>query len=113
MSKFVGVCTLVLGFGLSASEGFTQTEGLKEILSGKTLTSPKGKTVYVLGSDGTLGGAIAKQNVVGFWDVRDGLWCRTISEPTLHEGEACRVVAVNGSEVTLSGGGQSIIYTMK
>ncbi len=113
MCKTAGVLCVLFGFGLVASASIAQAEGLNETLSGKTLTSPKGKTVYVLGADGGLGGVIAKKKVVGTWEIRDGLWCRSLSEPAVHEVDACRVVEVNGDHVTLSGGGQSIIYTMK
>ena len=93
--------------------GVVQAEGIKDMLSGKTLTSPKGKTVYILNADGALGGKIAKQNVVGNWEIRDGQWCRTISEPKEREGDACPTVEIEGDQVTLGGGGQSIVYTMK
>ncbi len=113
MGKFVRVCSLVGGIGFMLCAGAAQAEGIKDVLSGKTLTSPKGKTVYILNSDGALGGKIAKQNVVGNWEVRDEQWCRTISEPEERAGDACRTVAIDGNHVTLGGGGQSVVYTMQ
>lgn len=113
MHKFSGVVGVVVGIGLTAGAGISQAEGLQDMLSGKTLTSPRGKTVYVLGSDGSLSGTIAKKAVIGMWDIRDGQWCRSISEPAVHAGDACRTVAVDGQNVTLTSSEQAIVYTMK
>ncbi|MGB3315837.1 MAG: hypothetical protein WBB85_15625 [Albidovulum sp.] len=113
MIRSMSVFALVSGLGFISIATPLHAEGIQDVLSGKTLTSAKGKTVYVLGQDGVLGGKIAKHKVVGIWEVRDGQWCRTISEPKDREGDACREVAIDGENVTLTGDGQSIMYTMK
>ncbi|MFD0980941.1 hypothetical protein [Tropicimonas aquimaris] len=113
MRRFSCIFGVLVGIGLTAGAGISQAEGLQDILSGKTLTSPKGRTVYVLGSDGRLSGTIAKEAVVGIWDIRNGQWCRSISEPAVHAGDACRTVAVDGQNVTLISSEQAVVYTMK
>ena len=97
MRNFVRVGAFVIGFGFVASAVIAQSKNLEELLGGKTLTSPKGRTVYVLGSDGNLGGMIAKQTLVGTWEIRDGQWCRSIVEPKEREGDECRGKRARGS----------------
>lgn len=113
MRGFAGASAFVFLFGFAASAVIAQSKNLEEMLGGKTLTSPRGRTVYILGADGNLGGMIAKQTIVGTWEVRDGQWCRSIVEPKEHEGFACRVVEANGAEISLRDDEQTIVYSIK
>lgn len=113
MSKSAYIRAVAVGLGFWIGVGIAQAEGAKDVLGGKTLTSPKGKTVYILYLDGALGGKIAKKDVVGSWEINDDQWCRTIVEPKDYEGHACRILQIEGDQVTLSGNGQSVLYTMK
>lgn len=76
-----------------------QAQNLTEALAGKTLTS--GNNSLVLSKDGRLTGVLGgKDKLVGAWTIRDGKYCRTISEPKRFEGTACQSVKIDGKVVT-------------
>jgi hypothetical protein len=75
-----------------------QAQNLSEALAGKTLTSEKNS--LLLSKDGRLTGVLGKDKLVGAWTIRDGKFCRTISEPVRHAGTACQSVKIDGKVVT-------------
>ncbi|MCV6585144.1 MAG: hypothetical protein OIF47_06380 [Marinibacterium sp.] len=67
---------------------------LNAALSGKTLTS--GSTTIMLGSDGTISG----DGVAGTWEIRDGKFCRTLTQPESLQGSECQTVTLDGDKAT-------------
>ncbi|MEE4118911.1 MAG: hypothetical protein V2I65_07845 [Paracoccaceae bacterium] len=89
----------IAGLALSGCVQTTSADvdPLTAALAGRSLTNDAG-TIDV-NRDGTLSGLAE-----GAWTVRDGQWCRTISEPARLAGTACQDATLNGDgSVTIDG----------
>jgi hypothetical protein len=85
---------------------------LRAQLSGKTLTNEF--VTMALTKDGQIIGKESTGEVTrGTWTVRDGQFCRTLTEPAAYAGTACQDVAFSGNQVTFTrANGSTITYTI-
>lgn len=85
-------------------------------ISGKRLVAPRGDFIDV-GADGRVTGMIGPDQSLalsGVWEIRDGQWCRTLTEPASFAGTACQDATLNGDgTITIVGTNATIIWTIQ
>lgn len=70
------------------------TDPITARLAGNTLFNDNLR--FTTNEDGSLVGTTAGgENIAGTWAVRDGKWCRTLSEPERLVGSACQDITLN------------------
>jgi hypothetical protein len=93
----------------------SEVDPLTAAVSGKTLVSEGGE--FQVGSNGALSGAIGPNRdtaVAGAWAIRDGQWCRTLTEPARLAGTACQAMTLNGDgTVTIDGVNGPVVYAIR
>lgn len=99
----------------TAPEAAAPTEAdlqLRGRLAGKTLSNAE--STMALTADGRLLGKESTGEITrGTWEIRDGKWCRTLTEPAAWAGTGCRGVTFSGNTVTMSkDDGTSFTYTI-
>lgn len=84
-----------------------------EALANRTLVL--GTSTLNLAADGRLDGvSVDGLPVAGTWAVRDGLWCRSLTQPALVAGTACERPLFEGDRVTfVRESGTSITYRIR
>lgn len=86
---------------------------ITEALSGKILVAP-GQEITAH-ADGRLIGKVGQNldtDLVGAWEIRDGQWCRTLTEPAAAAGTACQDITLGDGVVTIVGGNGPIEYSL-
>lgn len=82
---------------------------------GKTLTLGPGQSFQVAG-DGTLTGSWDGNPLVGTYEMREGFFCRTLSQgPSGPSPEDCQLLVLNGSNLEVTrdrGNGNAFTYTV-
>ena len=82
---------------------------------GKTLTFREGSS-FVISADGTLSGFFDGTPLVGTYEMRDGFFCRTLSEgPRGPSPEDCQLLVLDGNVLQVTrdrGNGSSFSYTL-
>ena len=87
--------TLVIGACASSPE----PDPLIAPIVGKTLTSTEGVTAK-LSADGRITGSFGEDGVIdGVWEMRDGKYCRTLSQPPSFAGTECQNVTITDNTV--------------
>lgn len=71
---------------------------LVQKFAGAKLTSLDTGQVINANADGTLTGA----GVKGTWTIKNGQWCRTLTEPKAFAGSACQKMDIQGNVMTLT-----------
>ena len=77
-------------------------------LVGRTLT--RGGFTITFNPDGSMVGA--NPDLTGTWEVRDGQFCRTISQPAQMAGTECQSVTISGASYTFTGPSGAREYTL-
>ena len=82
---------------------------------GKTLTFNPGES-FVIAANGTMKGNWGGAPLVGTYEMRDGFFCRTLSQgPRGPSPEDCQLLILNGSSLDVTrdrGNGGSFSYTV-
>jgi hypothetical protein len=88
---------------------------LASALSGRTLVADNAE--INVGADGSLTGRLGtnlENELVGAWTVRNGQWCRTITEPARLAGTECQDATVNADgTVTFVGDNRTTVYALR
>lgn len=87
---------------------------ITEAVSGRTLVA--GDTRLTAGENGALVGTLANGDTLsGTWRIRDGKWCRTLSQPARFAGpEVCQDAALtDGLLVIVGSNGSPTAYTIE
>lgn len=91
------------------------TQSDMNAIVGKTLTHSPGQSI-VISSDGTLSGSWDGMPIVGTYEMRDGFFCRTLSQgPRGPSPEDCQLLVLDGNTVLGTrdrGTGNSFTYTV-
>jgi hypothetical protein len=80
---------------------------LETALSGKTIVS-EGSS-FTINADGSLTGSMTGADgapatqFVGSWEIVDGQWCRSFTEPAKFAGRACQEATLGDGTVTIVG----------
>ncbi|MEM8956460.1 MAG: hypothetical protein AAGC86_01475 [Pseudomonadota bacterium] len=89
---------------LSLAATSVRADPVTEALAGKTLVAP-GQNITTH-ADGTLTGKVGENldiDLIGTWEIRDGQWCRTLSQPAAAAGSACQDITLGDGVVTIVG----------
>ena len=108
MKRFsVVLCASVLALtACSQSDPVPQTsqDPITEQLVGKRLVGP-GLTLRLLEGNQLAGraGTGNQVSIDGAWEIREGRFCRTISQPSQLAGTECQDITIDGETATLVG----------
>ena len=76
-----------------------ETQSDMAAITGKMLVLEAGKS-YVIGADGTIRGTWDGAPLVGAYEMRDGFFCRTLSQgPGGPSGEDCQILTLDGDKL--------------
>ena len=107
--KFIFQCiTLSI---ILASPAFA--DEITKALAGKTLIAP-GQEITAH-SDGRLIGKVGKNletDLVGTWEIKNGQWCRTLTQPKAAAGRACQDLTLGDGVVTIEGSRGPVEFTL-
>lgn len=87
---------------------------LTQQLVNKTLTST-GSTISLLEGNrliGRAGPGNQSVNIAGAWQIREGRFCRTLTEPSQLAGTECQDISIDGDSVTIDGVNGPVTYIM-
>ncbi|MBT8152501.1 hypothetical protein KMP13_01030 [Epibacterium ulvae] len=99
---------------LNPAPGFASDDAAKAAVAGKTITS--GKAVLKVRKNGRLTGKVGPNGDVTFegaWDIRNGKWCRTITEPASFAGTECQAMTLGDGVITISGRNGPVDWQIK
>ncbi len=102
-----------LGLGLAGAAVASDAD-LTKALAGKTLVG--GNAEIKVKKNGGLTGKVGKKGdikIKGAWQIRDGKWCRTLSEPAQFAGTACQAMTLGDGTVTIDSSSGPITYQIK
>lgn len=68
-------------------------------VSGKVSTA--GETSIFINPNGTLSGSGPAGAIVGTWEVKNGQWCRVITEPAAWASSRCQQARLDGNVLSL------------
>ncbi|QCO54724.1 hypothetical protein EOK75_02300 [Pseudorhodobacter turbinis] len=88
----------IASFGTAQAD---ETETIKQAISGKTIVS--GTAEIKLSKNGRMTGKAGSTTYKGAWTVRDGKFCRTITEPKKWAGTECQPTKLGGGIISLTG----------
>ncbi len=94
------VSILVSSFGAIQVQA-DQTDAVMKALSGKTIVSPTAE--FKLRKNGRLTGKAGSLKFKGSWTVRDGDFCRTLTEPKQWAGTECQPTKLGDGTVSITG----------
>ena len=84
-------------------------------LAGRTISLDQGQS-FIISENGTLDGSWDGKPLVGTYEMRDGFFCRTLSQgPRGPSPEDCQLLVLDGNSLTGSrdrGNGDSFTYTV-
>jgi len=111
MRSFLALTTTI-AFAVSAPVAWSEI--IAEQVAGKTLIGAQNDN-FVIGADGSLTGTTAKGDaLVGTWEIKNGEWCRTITEPATLAGSACQGATIEGSTFTVTrADGSTAVWQME
>ena len=98
------------GFGTVQAQA-DQTEKVWKAVSGKTLVN--GKPKFKAHRNGRLTGSSGSTKFKGAWTIRDGSWCRTITEPKEAAGTLCQQTVLGNGTITITGGNGPDVWQIK
>lgn len=99
MRRFPAILPIVVTLALGACASTPEPDPLIAPIVGKTLTSTEGVTV-VLGADGSVKGSFGDDGVIdGAYQMRDGKYCRTLTQPPAFAGTECQNVTITDDTV--------------
>lgn len=84
------------------------TDPLYTALAGQSFS--RGDFTITFNTNGRLTGE--NPSVVGRWEIKDGQFCRTITEPAQIAGSECQNVTIDGDSYTFSGSSGDRTYTL-
>ena len=85
--------------GETSSATRLETQNDMAAITGKLLVLETGKS-YVIGADGTIKGTWDGAALVGEYEMRDGFFCRTLSQgPNGPSGEDCQILILDGNQL--------------
>ncbi|MEM6460429.1 MAG: hypothetical protein AAF724_00775 [Pseudomonadota bacterium] len=67
-------------------------------------------------ADGTLTGKVGENldvDLAGTWEIRNGEWCRTLTQPAGAAGSACQQLTLGDGVVTIVGSNGPVEYTLE
>jgi hypothetical protein len=111
---FVAVTAALLALGACAPTGEMEKASIVEPLLDKRLVSENG-TVFIIGSDGSMGGTLNGEAIVGTYEATETEVCSTYSQPAALTGrEFCSTPVFDGNKVVFNrrDGSQSQEYTI-
>lgn len=125
-ANFFRLCLIIAIVGVSSAcqtPSSTGLESAKKQFTSEDANSLVGKQLQldenflVLSADGTLSGTWGDGPLVGMWERRDGLWCRTYTEfylPDFVDVEECHLWERNGNDVyAIRDSGKGKAYRLK
>lgn len=125
MRKMISAaCTaLVLAACQTTTDGGVASSGPKQLSSQNDMSAVVGRTLtlgprqsFVIASDGTLNGSWDGRPLVGTYQMRDGFFCRTLSQgPNGPSPEDCQLLILDGNTLKGTrnrGTGTSFTYTV-
>lgn len=116
MVRYILISTACLAVAACQSTNeAAQVDPLTAAISGKTLVSEGGE--FTLGSNGSLTGMSGPNRdteVTGAWEIRDGRYCRTITQPERLAGTACQDITLNDDgTVTIDGINGPVVFALR
>ena len=112
MKHFILLSTLCLATACAetTTTAPAAVDPITAAVSGKSLVN--GDAIFNVGSEGSLTGTNGTADFVGTWEVRDGKWCRTFSEPANFAGSACQEAVLGDGTITITGERGPITWTI-
>lgn len=115
--KKTASATVAFALLVSACVETTSTTGassdpITQAISGKTIVSENAQ--FTMGTNGSLNGETSGGTTFkGAWTVRDGQFCRTISEPASFVGTECQKAELGDGTITITGRNGPIVYSIE
>ncbi len=96
----------------TSSSPDASTDPITQAISGKTLVNSAFE--FTAGSNGSfIGKTPGGTEFKGAWTVRDGQFCRTLTEPASFVGTECQDAELGDGTITISGRNGPAIYTIQ
>lgn len=104
------VSALVTSFGTVQVQA-DQTDAIMKAISGKTIVSETAE--FKLRKNGRLTGKAGAVKFKGAWTVRDGKFCRTMTEPPEWVGTECQPTKLGDGTVAITGRNGTTVWKIK
>lgn len=98
---------------VAVSANSVLADPITDALAGKTLRAP-GQEITAH-ADGRLTGKVGANlgtELVGTWEIKNGRWCRTLTQPEAAAGSACQDLAMGDGIVTIEGSRGPVEFTI-
>lgn len=93
-----------------------EADPITQAISGKRLVADRGDFIDV-NANGILTGMVGpdqSNRLAGAWEIRNGQWCRTLTEPAALAGTSCQDASLNGDgTVTIDGVNGPIVWAIQ
>lgn len=107
--SFLMTCVFAVATSLVSVQAHAdQTDTIRKAVSGKTLTN--GGTKFKVKRNGRLTGSSGALKFKGTWTIRDGQWCRTLTEPANFAGTECQPTELGENTITITGSRGPTVY---
>ena len=104
------VFALTTGFGAVQAQA-DQTEKVRQAIAGKTLVH--GKFKVKAHRNGRLTGSDGSRKFKGAWTIKEGHWCRTLTEPKEAAGTLCQITKLGDGTLTITGGNGPKVWEIR